>query len=294
MDHKKRNNRNRRPQQDGEKRSNRPPRREPRRKIQYRPRPPKDPLPEPPNPNVRLNRYIANAGICSRREADDLIANGMVEVNGEVVKEMGFRVKPEDEVRYKGKVLMREKPIYVLLNKPKNVITTTDDPRGRQTVLDLVEDAGKERIYPVGRLDRNTTGLLLLTNDGDLAERLTHPSYGVPKIYRVELDKPINGDHFEEIQNGIELEDGKIKPDAIALVSPDAKVIGIEIHSGRNRIVRRIFEHFGYQVEKLDRTVYANLSKGSLRRGSWRFLKEKEVIALKVSIGKKKPKPKGK
>lgn len=230
---------------------------------------------------IRLNRYIANAGICSRREADDLIAEGKVSVNGKVVTELGSRVMPEDTVTYENKVLERENFVYVLLNKPKDFITTTDDPAERKTVMDIIAEAADERIYPVGRLDRKTTGLLLLTNDGKLAEKLSHPSGKISKIYQAELDKPISEEHFDAISAGFELEDGFIKPDELALITPDAEVVGIQIHSGKNRIVRRIFEHFGYTVKKLDRTVYAGLTKKELPRGKWRYLSEKEVIKLK-------------
>jgi 23S rRNA pseudouridine2605 synthase len=234
------------------------------------------------DPNsIRLNRYIANAGICSRREADELIGKGDVQVNGTVVTEMGYRVKPGDVVKYGNKVLNPEKMVYVLLNKPKDVITTTEDPEERNTVMDMVADAGPFRLYPVGRLDRNTTGLLLMTNDGELASKLTHPSNNVKKVYQVEIDKPITEEHFEAIRNGLELEDGFIKPDDLAIVTPDAQVVGVEIHSGRNRIVRRMFESLGYEVTKLDRTVFAGLTKKELPRGKWRFLEPKEVVKLK-------------
>ncbi|WP_460634905.1 pseudouridine synthase [Larkinella harenae] len=233
---------------------------------------------------IRLNRYIANAGICSRRDADALIAQGDVSVNGKVVTEMGYKVQPTDVVKYGNRVLNPEKMTYVLLNKPKDYITTTDDPNDRHTVMELVAGATPYRIYPVGRLDRNTTGLLLLTNDGELAEKLTHPSNEIKKVYQVEIDKPITDEHFEAIRDGIELEDGFVKPDDLSIVTPDAHVVGIEIHSGRNRIVRRIFEHFGYEVTKLDRTVYAGLTKKELPRGSWRYLDEKEVIRLKFLL----------
>ncbi|MEZ0484955.1 pseudouridine synthase [Fibrella aquatica] len=237
------------------------------------------------DPNsIRLNRYIANAGVCSRREADELIAKGDVQVNGNVVTEMGYRVKPNDVVKYGNKVLNPEKMVYVLLNKPRDIITTTEDPEERATVLDLVADAGPFRLYPVGRLDRNTTGLLLLTNDGELAGKLTHPSNNVKKVYQVELDKPISEEHFEQIRNGMDLEDGHIKPDDLAIVTPDAQVVGVEIHSGRNRIVRRMFESLGYEVTKLDRTVFAGLTKKELPRGKWRFLEPKEVVKLKYLI----------
>ena len=230
---------------------------------------------------TRLNRYIANSGVCSRREADELIAQGDIFVNGKVVTEMGYKVKEGDTVKYGTKVLNPERFVYVLLNKPKDYITTTEDPEERKTVMELVADAGNFRMYPVGRLDRNTTGLLLLTNDGELADKLTHPSNSIRKIYQVELDKPITDEHFGAIKKGIDLEDGPIKPDALSIVTPDAYVIGIEIHSGRNRIVRRIFESLGYEVTKLDRTTYAGLTKKELPRGKWRFLDPKEVVKLK-------------
>ncbi len=235
---------------------------------------------------IRLNRYIANAGICSRRKADELIEAGVISVNGEVVSELGFKVDPaKDEIRYNGEALRREKMVYVLLNKPKDYITTTDDPQERRTVMQLVEKASKERIYPVGRLDRNTTGLLLLTNDGDLAEKLSHPRNNVTKIYQVELSKSLAQGDLNKISFGIELEDGFIKPDTVSYVQGGTKKeIGIQIHSGKNRIVRRIFEHLGYEVVKLDRVVYANLTKKDLPRGRWRYLEEKEVIQLKHFI----------
>ena len=232
---------------------------------------------------IRLNRYIANAGICSRRKADDLIAAGVVSVNGEAVTELGLKIDPrKDEIRYNGRVLKREKMTYVLLNKPKDYITTTDDPKERKTVMSLIEKASSERVYPVGRLDRNTTGLLLLTNDGDLAEKLSHPRNQITKIYQVELDKNLTQGDFNKITYGIELEDGFIKPDAVSYVTGGAKnEIGIQIHSGKNRIVRRIFETLGYEVIKLDRVIYANLTKKDLPRGRWRYLDEKEIIQLK-------------
>ncbi len=233
---------------------------------------------------LRLNRYIANAGICSRREADELIASGQITVNGEVVTEMGFKVKRSDAVKYGKKLLNPEKLVYLLINKPKDYITTTDDPEERRTIMDLVAGACEQRIYPVGRLDRNTTGLLLLTNDGELAKKLTHPSSNIKKIYQVELDKPITTEDFEKLTEGVELEDGFIKPDSVGIVTPDAMVVGIEIHSGKNRIVRRIFDHLGYEVQKLDRTVFAGLSKKDLPRGKWRFLGEKEVVRLKFLL----------
>jgi 23S rRNA pseudouridine2605 synthase len=233
---------------------------------------------------IRLNRYIANAGLCSRREADELISSGQITVNGKVIVEMGYQVQGADVVKYGRKILNREKLVYVLLNKPKDFLTTTEDPVGRKTVMDLVSKACEERIYPVGRLDRATTGLLLLTNDGELADKLSHPSNNIKKIYQAEIDKPISQEDFDKILEGVELEDGLVKADDLSLVTPDAEVIGIEIHSGKNRIVRRIFEHLGYEVTKLDRTTYAGLTKKDLPRGNWRFLTEKEVIRLKYLI----------
>ncbi|WP_025762632.1 pseudouridine synthase [Dyadobacter tibetensis] len=233
---------------------------------------------------LRLNRFIANAGICSRREADELIASGQISVNGKTITEMGFQVKRTDQVKFGKKALNPEKMVYILINKPKDYITTTDDPEERKTVLDLIQGACDERVYPVGRLDRNTTGLLLLTNDGELAEKLTHPSSGIKKIYQAELDKPITTEDFELLKHGLELEDGFIRPDEVGLVTPDAMVVGLEIHSGRNRIVRRMFEHLGYEVQKLDRTVFAGLNKKELPRGKWRFLLEREVIKLKYML----------
>ncbi len=230
---------------------------------------------------IRLNKFIANSGVGSRREADELIKLGLVTVNGEVVTEMGHKIKRTDEVRYEGKKLKAEKPVYILLNKPKGFITTTDDPQERKTVMSIVANAGPERIYPVGRLDRNTTGLLLLTNDGDLADKLTHPSYNVKKIYRVELDKPITKNDFQKIKDGVYLEEGRAIVDDLAIVDGDNQIIGIELHIGWNRIVRRIFESLGYEVEKLDRVVYAGLDKKDLNRGEWRFLKPEEIIKLK-------------
>lgn len=230
---------------------------------------------------IRLNKFMANSGVGSRREADELIKMGLVTVNGETITEMGHKVKITDEVRYEGKKLKAEKPVYILLNKPKGFITTTDDPQERNTVMQLVAGAGKERIYPVGRLDRNTTGLLLITNDGDLADKLTHPSYQVKKIYRVELDKPLTKNDLVKIQEGVRLEEGRAQVDDVAIVDGDPKTIGIELHIGWNRIVRRIFESLGYAVEKLDRVAYAGLDKKDLTRGQWRFLKPEEVIRLK-------------
>ena len=230
---------------------------------------------------IRLNKYVANAGVCSRREADTLIAEGEIRVNGEVVTEMGVQVKRSDRVTYRGKVLNPEKLVYVLLNKPKDFITTTDDPQDRRTVMQLVAKAADERIYPVGRLDRNTTGLLLLTNDGDLAKKLTHPSHEVKKLYQVDIDKPITDEDFLSIQQGITLDDGPAKVDEIGIVDGRRTSLGVQIHIGRNRIVRRIFEHLGYEVLRLDRVMYAELTKKDLPRGHWRHLTPKEIIQLK-------------
>ena len=231
---------------------------------------------------VRLNKYIADAGICSRRNADMYISSGNVTVNGEVMTTLGYRVKPTDEVRFDGKLLSSEKKEYILLNKPKGFITTTNDEKGRKTVMDLVANATNARILPVGRLDRATTGLLLLTNDGELTRKLTHPTHGVRKIYHVILDRKLDYKDFMKVQDGLELEDGLIEVDEISYVNDKPKnEIGIKIHSGRNRIVRRIFEHLGYQVEKLDRVVFAGLTKKDLPRGHWRRLTQQEVINLR-------------
>jgi 23S rRNA pseudouridine2605 synthase len=230
---------------------------------------------------IRLNKFMANSGVGSRREADELIKMGLVTVNGVTITEMGHKIKPTDEVRYEGKKLKAEKPVYILLNKPKGFITTTADPQERNTVMNLVAGAGKERIYPVGRLDRNTTGLLLLTNDGDLADKLTHPSFNVKKIYKVELDKPITKNDFLKIKEGVRLEEGKAMVDDLAMVGDDSKTLGIELHIGWNRIVRRIFESLGYEVVKLDRVAYAGLDKKDIARGQWRFLKPEEIVMLK-------------
>lgn len=230
---------------------------------------------------LRLNKYIANSGICARREADDLIAQGLITVNGTVITEMGFKVKKSDRVVYQGKKVNPEKPVYVLLNKPKDFITTTDDPMERKTVMKLVENACEERIFPVGRLDRNTTGLLLFTNDGELTAKLSHPSNEVKKIYQVTLDKPLTHNHEKEILEGLTLEDGDVKVDDMQVLSLDRTIIGLEIHIGRNRIVRRLFAHLGYEVIALDRVMYAGLDKKDLKRGHYRFLTEQEVIRLK-------------
>ena len=236
------------------------------------------------NGPVRLNKYISNAGVCSRREADNLIKAGAVTVNGKVVTEMGFKINPGDVVNYGGGVIKSERKVYLLLNKPKDYITTMDDERGRRTVMELIKGATKERLYPVGRLDRNTTGLLLFTNDGDLTKKLTHPKYEVKKIYQVTLDKNLRGEDFQQIVEGMELEDGPIKVDDIQFAgdSKSRRELGIEIHSGRNRIVRRIFEKLGYEVIKLDRVFFAGLTKKDLPKGRWRLLDEKEVGWLKM------------
>lgn len=230
---------------------------------------------------TRLNKYIANSGMGSRREADEMIKMGLISVNGEVITTMGFKVKEGDIVKHEDKVLKAEKPVYVLLNKPKGFITTTADPQERKTVMNLVASACKERIYPVGRLDRNTTGLLLLTNDGDLADKLTHPSYKAKKIYKVELDRPLTKNDFQKIMDGVHLEEGKAMVDDLAYIDEGKKEIGIELHIGWNRIVRRIFESLDYEVVKLDRVVYAGLDKKDLPRGEWRFLKPEEIVMLK-------------
>lgn len=230
---------------------------------------------------TRLNKHIANSGMGSRREADEMIKKGLISVNGITITEMGFKVKPGDVVRYEDKVLKAEKPVYVLLNKPKGFITTTDDPQERKTVMNLVASACKERLYPVGRLDRNTTGLLLLTNDGDLAAKLTHPSFNTKKIYKVELDKPLTKADLQKIQDGVHLSEGRAIVDDVVIVSDNKKEVGLELHIGWNRIVRRIFESLEYQVVKLDRVIFAGLDKKELPRGEWRFLKPEEVVRLK-------------
>ncbi|HEX6893120.1 MAG TPA: pseudouridine synthase [Chryseolinea sp.] len=230
---------------------------------------------------IRLNRFIANSGVCSRREADELIKIGLITVNGVTITELGYKVNPGDEVRHEGKLLRREKPVYILMNKPKGFLTTTSDPEERNTVMHLIANYVKERVYPVGRLDRNTTGLLLLTNDGDLAEKLMHPSYNVKKIYKVELDRPLTKGDAQKIIDGVRLEEGVAMVDDLAIVSDDRKTVGIEIHIGWNRVIRRIFEALEYEVVKLDRSVYAGLTKKELGRGEWRFLKNEELVILK-------------
>ena len=232
---------------------------------------------------IRLNKYVANSGVCSRREADTYIAAGNVTVNGKPVTEMGYKVSPGDVVRFDGRILNPEKKEYVLLNKPKNFITTTSDEKGRRTVMELISKASNARLLPVGRLDRNTTGLLLFTNDGDLAKKLTHPKHGVRKIYHVELNKNLRTEDLNAIKKGLQLEDGPIQVDDVSYIrNAPKREVGVKIHSGRNRIVRRIFEHLGYEVVKLDRVVFAGLTKKDLPRGHWRPLTAQEVINLKM------------
>ena len=258
---------------------------QPKMQMRFTPRPQRIEYEMPavdPNEQLRLNKFMANAGVCSRREADELIQKGLVSVNGQVVTELGVKITRSDVVEYDGKVVVAESKCYILLNKPKDTVTTSDDPNGRKTVMDLVKGACTERIYPVGRLDRNTTGVLLLTNDGDLASKLTHPMYVKKKIYQVWTDKPISEEDMQHIADGVELDDGPIHADAISYVSPtDRKQAGIEIHSGRNRVVRRIFESLGYHVVKLDRVYFAGLTKKNLPRGRWRYLTQEEVNFLK-------------
>ncbi|MBN1951819.1 MAG: rRNA pseudouridine synthase [Bacteroidales bacterium] len=240
-------------------------------------------IPGTPSEDVRLNRFIASSGICSRREADTYITAGLITVNDQTVTELGSKVKPGDVVKYNGQRIKNEKLVYILLNKPKDFVTTVKDPHATRTVMDLVRNACKERIFPVGRLDRNTTGVLLLTNDGDLTRTLTHPSYNKMKLYHVGLSKALTAQDMKTIKEGLTLDDGFIQADAIEYSHPeDKKLVGIEIHSGRNRIVRRIFEHLGYTVKKLDRVYFAGLTKKGLARGKWRFLTEKEISMLKM------------
>ena len=238
------------------------------------------------NPNkqtgeVRLNRFVAQSGICSRREADELIAAGLVSINGEIVTELGSKVKPGDEVRFNGERIQGEKHVYLLLNKPKGYVTTLEDDHAAKTVMELIEGACSERVYPVGRLDKNSLGLLLFTNDGDITRTLTHPSLKKKKVYEVTLDQPLTRADFETLAEGVTLEDGEAYFDEISWLKDDKKSVGVEIHSGRNRIVRRMFEHLGYQVTKLDRVYYAGLTKKNLKRGAWRFLTVDEVNRLK-------------
>lgn len=257
-----------------------------RPKTGFKPRVRKgDPLPSFNEDEIRLNKFLSNAGVCSRREADVLIQTGVVTVNGQVITEMGYKIKKGDKVQYDGETINAETKRYVLLNKPKGFITTMDDPLGRKTVMRLVASACKERIYPVGRLNRETTGLLLFTNDGDMAKKLTHPRYEAKKIYHVETDKPVTKDHIQLLMHGIELEDGPIRADKAEWVkdSNNPREVGIEIHSGKNRIVRRMFEKLGYVVVKLDRVQFASLTKKDLPRGYYRHLTEQEVNFLKMS-----------
>lgn len=233
---------------------------------------------------VRLNKYIAAAGICSRREADELISAGLIMVNGKTVSEMGIKVVPGDEVKYNGERIRTERKVYLVLNKPKDYVTTTDDPKERKTVMLLIREACKERVYPVGRLDRNTTGVLLFTNDGELAKKMTHPSSNKKKIYHVFLDKNITSSDLKTLAGGVTLEDGIVQPDAISYASSEnKKEVGLEIHSGKNRIVRRMFESLGYRVDKLDRVYFGGLTKKNLPRGKWRLLSEKEITMLKMN-----------
>ncbi len=231
---------------------------------------------------IRLNKYIANAGICSRREADVLIETGAVKVNGQVITSLGYKIKNTDNVEVEGHTIKNERKVYLLLNKPKDYITTTDDPQNRKTVMELVKGACKERIFPVGRLDRQTTGILLFTNDGELANKLMHPKSRIAKLYHIVLNKNFSGKDFEKLSNGIQLEDGLIKPDALSYAMNKKNELGIQIHSGQNRIIRKIFEQLGYDIKKLDRAIYAGLTKKNLPRGKWRFLTEKEIAYLKM------------
>lgn len=255
-----------------------------RKKISSKPKVSKSQPKGSSDGSVRLNKYLANAGICSRREADTLIAAGIVKINDKVVTELGTKVKPGDVVKYDDQTVMPEKKVYILLNKPKDFVTTLDDPQERKTVIDIIKNHIDERVYPVGRLDRNTTGLLLLTNDGEITKKLTHPKYNKKKIYHVVLDKAVNPEHLSEIANGIELDDGPIKVDAISYVQGKKTEIGIELHSGRNRIVRRIFEKYDYKIKRLDRVFFAGLTKLNLPRGKWRFLTPKEITMLKTGM----------
>lgn len=242
---------------------------------------------------MRLNKYLAHAGICSRRAADEHIKKGLVTVNNHVIREMGHKVEFRDKVRFKNEIIIPEKKVYILLNKPKDTISTTTDPQGRKTVLDVLGASAKgKRLYPVGRLDRNTTGLLLITNDGDLSQVLAHPSFEVSKLYEAELDKPLTQKHLNEIrEHGVELEEGLAEVEEIAYVKGKTKkTIGIQLHIGWNRVVRRLFEAKGYRVKKLDRVLYANLTKKDLPRSRWRYLEEKEIITLKHFLGTVKPK----
>jgi 23S rRNA pseudouridine2605 synthase len=236
------------------------------------------------NPDlIRLNKYISNSGICSRREADEYIKTGLVKVNDEVVTELGTKIKPTDSIKFNDSLIKSEKKVYIVLNKPKDYICTNDDPHAKKTVLDLVKNACPQRVYPVGRLDRNTTGVLLLTNDGELTKKLTHPKFEKKKIYYAHIDRSLSKNDMDKIANGLDLEDGFIKVDAIAYVDKtDKKQIGVELHSGKNHIIKRIFEKLDYQVVKLDRVYFAGMTKKNLKRGQWRFLTEKEVGMIQM------------
>jgi len=233
--------------------------------------------------SVRLNKFIANAGVCSRREADKLITEGKIKVNNQVVTELGYKLSPTDNVFYNGKKLVSERFVYVLLNKPRGFVTTTKDPHATKTVMDLVKKASEERIYPVGRLDKETTGLLMLTNDGELTQKLTHPSNNITKVYKAEIDKPLTERDQVSLIEGVTLEDGFSKFDELSVLDETKMVLGVQIHGGKNRIIRRMFEHAGYKVKKLDRVMFASLTKKDLPRGNWRFLSDKEVFQLKKS-----------
>ena len=279
MAYQRKGNSQRKKADDSNKRSERPQQRKPFFKKKSK----ANPAPKSDDGSVRLNKYLSNAGICSRREADRLIETGVVEINGKVVTELGTKVMPGDVVHYGGEKISKEKPVYLLLNKPKGYITTVDDPYQRKTVLDIVMNACKERIYPVGRLDRDTTGLLLLTNDGDLTKKLTHPKHKVKKIYKVILHKNVAKSDLERLISGVELDDGFVKADAAEYVGDGSlkKEIGIELHSGKNRVIRRMMEALGYKVVKLDRVYFAGLTKKNLPRGKYRFLDQKELGMLK-------------
>ena len=233
------------------------------------------------NKLIRINKFISNSGVCSRRQADELILKGKVYINNKKIKTLGIKISNEDIVKIDGKIISKEKKEYLILNKPKDFITTLNDPQNRKTVKDLIKGATKKRLYPVGRLDRNTTGLLIFTNDGELSKKLTHPSYKIKKIYHVEIEKAIELNDFKIIENGFKLDGEKIKVDKIAILDKEKKNIGLEIHIGKNRIVRRIFEHLNYKVKKLDRVMIGSITKKNLKRGSWRFLKDSEVRLLK-------------
>jgi 23S rRNA pseudouridine2605 synthase len=233
---------------------------------------------------IRLNKFIANSGVCSRREADEYIVAGLVSVNGQIVTELGTKIQASDDVRFNGERLKGEEKVYIIMNKPKDFVTTMSDPNAEKTVMDLVTGKCAQRVYPVGRLDKATTGVLLLTNDGDLTEKLTHPSNKVKKIYHVFLDKNLSGTDFKQLIEGVELEDGPMYADTLSYIDEDNSQVGLEIHSGRNRVVRRLFEALGYKVKKLDRVLFAGLTKKNLRRGQWRFLTEQEITSLKMGI----------